>query len=98
MPKVVRTGYRGMYANLNGIRRFCLVYFDDDGRVIGYYDRGNFVGVNGGVWGHNKGEYEPLPTDRYTIDCKDDKEAIEYFMYLCENIFEKDDYSGMVGG
>lgn len=98
MLKEVRTGYKGMYTNLNGTRRFCLVYFDNDGYVIGYYDRGNFVDVSDDVWGHNKGEYESLPTNRYTIYCKDDKEAIKYFMYLCENIFEKDDYSGMVGG
>lgn len=44
------------------------------------------------------GEFKSLPTNRYVIDCRYDKEAIKYFMYLCENIFKKDDYSGMVGG
>lgn len=47
MLKEVHTGYKCMCANLNGTRRFCLVYFDNDGRVIGYYDHGNFVGVKG---------------------------------------------------
>lgn len=98
MLKEARTGYRGMYTNLNGTKRFCLVYFDNDGRVIGYYDRGNFVWANGEAWVCKDGEFKSLPTSRYMIDCRDDKEAIKYFMYLCENIFEKDDYSGMVGG
>lgn len=59
---------------------------------------GIFVGANGEAWVCKDGEFKSLPTNRYVIDCRYDKEAIKYFMYLCENIFEKDDYSGMVGG
>lgn len=59
---------------------------------------GIFVGANGEAWVCKDGEFKSLPTNRYVIDCRYDKEAIKYFMHLCENIFEKDDYSDMVGG
>lgn len=99
MLKEVRTGYKGMYTNLNGTRRFCLVYFDNDGYVIGYYDRGNFVDVNDDVWGHNKGGYESLPTNRYTIYIVRMTKKLSSTSCICaKTFFEKDDYSGMVGG